>query len=449
MHSREPSSNSCRPLVTLLILLGVLSPLSGYWLLVGRIPTLTAWQARRLLADAEGTWVLVDVRSEDVFMAGHIDGAVNWPLARLVAAKKPQDLPLGLQQKALLLLDEAAVKSVPATQHLRGIGVAEAWCVRGGIQEWIRSVEGPEDSLCARWRTSATGTDRLALREPVLTDQVVSVAAFFVVKPIYTLMSLMVIVVLWHHTKSDMIALKWSMLFFLIGENMCALNVLVFKETSYLLEYGHSIGMVICLAFVTYAIFEGLDRRILGFSAESEPCGAINLCGSCFKLTDAPCGLRRLFMMLTVLCVVLALMLPTADWHDVAYNTTVFGQFYHYGHLRLFQSFESWGCATAAIVLFVASLMATVQGRDPALRCAKVTFSAGMGALGFGMLRTVIGGLYNESRVWYGFWEETTELLLLSGICFVLWTFRSQLLPTWDRRFRRWGGQLVDMLRLE
>ena len=84
-----------------------------------------------------------------------------------------------------------------------------------------------------------------------------SVTAFFVVKPIYTLLSLMVIVVLWNSASSDLVALKWGMLFFFVGENICAINVLVFKETSYLLEYGHSIGMVICLGFVTYAMLEG------------------------------------------------------------------------------------------------------------------------------------------------------------------------------------------------
>jgi hypothetical protein len=44
------------------------------------------------------------------------------------------------------------------------------------------------------------------------------------------------------------------------------------------------------------------------------------------------------------------------------------------------------------------------------------------------MLRMVLGGAYDDNRVWYLFWEETTELLLLLGICFVLWTFRQGLL---------------------
>ena len=45
------------------------------------------------------------------------------------------------------------------------------------------------------------------------------------------------------------------------------------------------------------------------------------------------------------------------------------------------------------------------------------------------MLRMILGGAYDQNRVWYLFWEETTEFLFILGICFVLWTFRRKLLP--------------------
>ena len=90
-------------------------------------------------------------------------------------------------------------------------------------------------------------------------------------------------------------------------------------------------------------------------------------------------------MMLILLCMVLALMLPTADWHDTAYNTLVFGQFYHYGHLRMFQLLENWYCPVLAIVFLGASLTMLLRGADHTLQLAKITFSAGMGALAFGL----------------------------------------------------------------
>ena len=140
--------------------------------------------------------------------------------------------------------------------------------------------------------------------------------------------------------------------------------------------------------------------------------------------------------MLIPLLIVVACMLPTADWHDTAYNTTVFGQFYPYGHLRVFQMYENWVCAAAAVLLLTASLVLVQFPGIPALHRAQILFAAGVGPLGFGLLRVLMGGVYSESQVWFGFWEEMTELLLLAGICFTLWTFRVQLLPAWQRWLR-------------
>jgi hypothetical protein len=41
----------------------------------------------------------------------------------------------------------------------------------------------------------------------------------------------------------------------------------------------------------------------------------------------------------------------------------------------------------------------------------------------------VLGGAYDQNRVWYLFWEETTELLFIFAVCLVLWVFRRSLLP--------------------
>jgi len=46
----------------------------------------------------------------------------------------------------------------------------------------------------------------------------------------------------------------------------------------------------------------------------------------------------------------------------------------------------------------------TLKGRA-AMNWAKITFAAGVGPLGFGMLRMVLGSTYDQNRVWYLFWE--------------------------------------------
>ena len=45
----------------------------------------------------------------------------------------------------------------------------------------------------------------------------------------------------------------------------------------------------------------------------------------------------------------------------------------------------------------------------------------------------ILGAAYDQNRVWFLFWEETTELLLVLGTCCLLWIFRRGLFPGFDR----------------
>ena len=139
-------------------------------------------------------------------------------------------------------------------------------------------------------------------------------------------MSLAVIVVLWRSREPDLVALKWAMISFFIGENFCAANYFVFQEKSCLFEYLHSYGMLLCFGFAIYALFDGFDRRVLSLSHPDRRCAALSLCGKCIKHDDVPCGLKRIFYVLIPAVMVVAVMLPTADWQDTAYNTLVKSQ---------------------------------------------------------------------------------------------------------------------------
>jgi ABC-type glucose/galactose transport system permease subunit len=53
-----------------------------------------------------------------------------------------------------------------------------------------------------------------------------SVAVFggFTVKPLYTLLAILIAWVLWRQTAPDLRALKWAMVSFALGENFCAVT---------------------------------------------------------------------------------------------------------------------------------------------------------------------------------------------------------------------------------
>ena len=440
-------------IVALLVLVGGLIPPMLYEGYFGRLPTLTPEEARFLLKEGKPR-LLVDVRPPDVFAARRLDGAVNWPLKSILATSGAEDIPPQFRKQALFMLCDVGWDSRRAVEHLSRLGHPRVFQVRGGMQEWIHgftverlvlaqnsnvkdspinlaemsAVIAPQGELYDRYLVASGGIEELPFRQSPLAEQALAVVAFFFFKPIYELLSLVLIVLLWKSREPDLTALRWGMIFFFLGENACAVNYFAFRESSYLAEYLHGYGMALCFGFTAYALMEGIDRRLLFLSDVRQRCAALALCGDCVKYAPVPCGLKRLFNVLIPALMVLAWMLPTADWRNTAYNTAVFGRLYNYAHLWIYQVFENWCCAAEACAMLGASLLILIAKKENAIAWAKIAFAAGIGPLGFAVLRTILGGAYDQNRVWFLFWEETTELLFIVGICLVLWIFRRRLL---------------------
>ncbi len=452
----SPASKNQSPHIVPWIVAGIIAaggaiPLICYVLFFGSVAILTPQQAKEMLRRQPADTMLVDVRRPEEFSAGHIDGAVNWPLDAVLDTDGLDKIPLQYRDTKLLFICNVGIDSCLAARHISALGKDRVFNVRGGIQEWIRSlavvqsaptvvnqgmlqdllsnVPAPQGGLFDRWRIAPDKVVELPFRQSPLGEQAAAVISFFLIKPIYEILSLAMIILLWKSRSPDLAALRWAMIFFFLGENACALNYFLFKETSYISEYLHSYGMLLCFAFAAYALLEGIDRRILKLSDPDQRCAAIGLCGSCIKYADVPCGLRQVFYLLIPALIALAFILPAADWQDNAYNTVIFGRYYNYAHLRIYQLYENWFCAEAAMLMLGISLLILCLKRENPIGAAKIAFAAGIGPLGFGMLRMILAGAYDQNRVWYLFWEESTELLFIASICFILWFFRRGLFP--------------------
>ena len=429
------SSRKTTIVVAILVLVGTGLPLILYWLLFGGIPTVLPDEAKRMLDQSNVATALVDVRSPEQFAAGHIEGAINWPLDEIRRTSSTAQVSEKLRNKTLLTLCDVGMASRLATWHLRQIGVERAVNVRGGIQEWMRNAPETEGRGWDRWRTpSRLGS--FPFRDSPPIEQAIAVLSYFFIKPIYMLLSLVVVAVLWKSTAADLVALRWGIIAFFIGETACAVNYFGCKETSYFWDYLHGAGMAVSFGFITYAVLEAVDERILGLSDPQRRCAGVRLCGACIKQTDVPCGLQRSFYLLIPALMVVAMMIPTADWHDTSYNTVIFGQPYNYGHLRVEQQYENWYCPAAALVMLGASLAILLLKRRQPIGPAKIAFAAGVGPMAFGMLRMILGAAYDQNRVWFLFWEEATELLMVVGVCCLLWIFRRGLFPGFDAWFQ-------------
>ena len=195
--------------------------------------------------------------------------------------------------RSVLLLCNHGVASAFAARHLRGIDVP-AYNVRGGTSEWVHGTIGTagEDFVC--FEDAPGRFEPFPFHDAPLHEQLALVISGLVFKPIYTLLSLALVAVLWRSDAPDLVALRRAMIFFFLGENACAANYWFFDETSYLFEYLHGFGMMLCFGFTTYAFLEGLDRRVLLVTDAGRKCALLPLCGRCIKHSDVPCGVQRL-----------------------------------------------------------------------------------------------------------------------------------------------------------
>ncbi len=285
----------------------------------------------------------------------------------------------------------------------------------------------PPASEASPARPAPAALPDLPFRDSPASEQWAAVISGFVVKPVYTLLSLVLIIVLWRQTAPDLAALRWALAAFFIGENFCAANYLAYCDQSTGFEYLHSFGMVGCMGLTVFAFFEGLDRRLIKLSDPEAGCAALSLCHRCHKYAPAPCGLRRLFLLFIPVLALLALMPLTAATHAVAYRTRILGADYLYSHPVVYQLFEIRYCPVAAMGLFAVSFLLLRFKREEPVAWSKAFFAGGFGFLGFGFFRLVLFHAYRDNLVWFGFWEELTELMFIASVAAVLWIFRAGL----------------------
>jgi rhodanese-related sulfurtransferase len=75
--------------------------------------------------------LLLDVREDDEWAAGHIDGAVHLPLGQLDPAKVPES--------PVVLVCRSGNRSGKAARALLAIGRADVHNLTGGILAWAKS----------------------------------------------------------------------------------------------------------------------------------------------------------------------------------------------------------------------------------------------------------------------------------------------------------------------
>ena len=280
------------------------------------------------------------------------------------------------------------------------------------------------------WWSAASTTGPLDFRPMVLWQQYLAVITGFVIKPVYMLIAVILVAVLRRQTKPDLVALRWSCVFFFAGEAFCAINYAGFNERSHVMEYLHSFGMVLAFAAGAYAVMELLDLRVLHFSDPTKPCQLAGLCRGCATQRDGrPCRLRGLLNLTLPMLVVLAAIPLTAPLHYEAYATRIFGTGYTYRHDVVHQQYEIRYLPAAAMLIFCIAWLILQREPHPLVR-TRLLMAAGLGAMGFAWFRWTLLAAFANDRVWFVAWEEITELFSMCAVAALLYVFRLWTSPS-------------------
>lgn len=86
---------------------------------------------------SEGSILLVDVREPQEFAAGHIPGAVSYPLSSFDPSALPTD-------KRIVFSCAAGVRSLRALEFAQAAGIHLREHYKGGFKDWINAGEPVE-----------------------------------------------------------------------------------------------------------------------------------------------------------------------------------------------------------------------------------------------------------------------------------------------------------------
>lgn len=240
------------------------------------------------------------------------------------------------------------------------------------------------------------------------SQQAAQVAAGLYIKPAYMLIAVLLLVVLWNQSVRPMRALFWGLAAFLAGETFCAVNFIAYQHQSIVSEYLHSYGMVLAFGFLTYSLLEVIELR--------------------FQLGHQPSASRRAGMFTALMTAVLAFLPLTVPLAPTDYQTELFGVPYAYARFDFYQWYEARLLPWVAVGCLLAAWGAMLLKKNsPILQPSKILFCAGVGALGFSIFRVVLGALFADQLVWFEFWEEATELMMVVSVSFILWQYQPGL----------------------
>lgn len=252
----------------------------------------------------------------------------------------------------------------------------------------------------------ALGDSELAELQTVNSSELLALTtSLFTIKPIYLFLCVAILIVTWDRASSSAHSLFWGFSALLTGELICGATFFAFRRELIVSEHIHSFGMMLEFSAIAFTLIHFLDARI----------------------PQTQTRISSLFAFLAAMGI-LASFLPLAvSPTSSGYHADIYGFPYVYARFEFNQWVESRALPVASILFFSLALLSTLRATQQKLTNAAQAFlSTGIGLLAFSILRLSLGAMFAERLVWFEFWEEMTQLIIISTIAFLLWQFKRE-----------------------
>lgn len=246
-----------------------------------------------------------------------------------------------------------------------------------------------------------------------LWEQVLLFTTAFFIKPLYMTLALVIVFLLRRRTGEELIAIRWGLVLFFLGELACALNYLLYRDNGQLLDYWHNYGMVCAFALFSYALMAFLDERCLHYSNPEKRCALLPLCGGCYKQNGINCSLLTLFLYLLPALAAAAAMPLAAPLGRRLYSEMVLGSPVLFDHTVTSQLIEVRFFPLMAMAFLLAAFVLLLIRREKSFNAAKVFVALGLGLLAFSLMRFLLGWGFAGQPHWADIWEELTEFMFI------------------------------------
>lgn len=397
-------------LVTFIIGFGLFTPLIHA--LLNRTPSASPKEVMAALSSNPERTLLVDIRKDATYSYPFLSDTLKEP--------NPGNLsPTILRSKdRVFLICNTGWNSNLAVRDLRKQGFNNVYSVEGGIEAWFTGKTAScKTPVCAMAAESDGAVKRIVFTR---LEQFVICLASFGLKPLYELMALIVACFIWRRPEPHWRTLRWGLLAFFLGENACAVNYLFYGLENFTWEFWHCYGMLVAFGLISYALVDFVDHQLIHYSQKDTSCAFASLCKSCYKHQPVACNLWILFLFTIPAILILCLMPLSAPFKNFMSVGSVFGADVIFTHSIMQQLYEIRIYPLLAMLFLAAAWLLLFTGKEAGLTSSKLFFSAGLGMLGFSLMRFLIYWSFSDSILWAEAWEEMTEFMFVLSIVIML-----------------------------